>query len=62
MNALTSHVTGCGSSSCACAADAEAPAPQASVNGVALRAPGQRMDAQALRERAWAELLRQQAV
>lgn len=62
MNALTSHVTGCGSSSCQCAADAEPAAPQASVNGMALHAPGQRLDAQTLRERAWAELLRQQAV
>lgn len=62
MNALTSHVTGCGSSSCGCAADAEALAPLASVNGMALHAPGQRLDAQILRERAWAELLRQQAV
>lgn len=62
MNALTSHLTGCGSSACQCTVDADLPAPQASVNGMALHPPGQRLDAQTLRERAWAELLRQQAV
>lgn len=60
MNARTSTVTGCGSSTCACAA--EDAAPVARVNGVALHEPGQRPDPAALREMAYAELLRQQAV
>ena len=34
----------------------------ATINGVALHAPGERLDDRALRERAWAELLRQEAV
>ena len=34
----------------------------ASINGVALHEPGQALDADTLRERAWAELLRQRAV
>ena len=68
MNALTSTVTGCGSSACGCAGSAAAPASAASsadvarINGVALHAPGRRPDDASLRERAWAELLRQEAV
>lgn len=58
---------GCGSSSCGCsgAAASAAPAdkaPAASINGVALHAPGKRPFEDELRERAYAELLRQHAV
>jgi peptidyl-prolyl cis-trans isomerase C len=59
MNASTSS-TGCGSGSCACAGLAQ---PQvASVNGIALHEPGESLDPQVLRERAYTELLRQQAM
>ena len=34
----------------------------ASINGIALHAPGERLDESSLRERAWGELLRQEAV
>ncbi|QCB47855.1 peptidylprolyl isomerase [Hydrogenophaga sp. PAMC20947] len=62
MNAssTTSSSTGCGSDSCACAGLAQ---PQmASVNGIALHEPGETLDPQVLRERAYTELLRQQGV
>ncbi|AOW15076.1 peptidylprolyl isomerase [Hydrogenophaga crassostreae] len=63
MNATSttsSSSTGCGSDSCACAGLAQ---PQmASVNGIALHEPGETMDPQVLRERAYTELLRQQGV
>ena len=63
MNAQTSTVTGCGSSSCQCSsAPEQAPAPTACINGIALHAPGQRPDANELREQAYSELLRQHAV
>ena len=68
MNALTSTVTGCGSSTCGCAGPAAAPtaattaADVARINGLALHAPGRRPDEDRLRERAWGELLRQEAV
>ncbi len=63
MNAQTSTVTGCGSSTCQCAgADREAGNAVASINGIALHPPGQRPAPEVLRERAHAELLRQQAV
>ena len=66
MNAPMSTITGCGSGSCQCAAAATgsqlAPAAVASINGIALHAAGQTPDAAALRELAYAELLRQQAV
>jgi peptidyl-prolyl cis-trans isomerase C len=64
----TSTVTGCGSSACQCASPgtttttALAVAPDAFINGIALHAPGQRPDTSTLRERAYAELLRQHAV
>ena len=64
MNPQTSTVTGCGSSACGCA-ESPAPVPQtpdAFINGVALHAPGQRPDVNTLRELAYSELLRQQAV
>lgn len=63
MKARTSMLTGCGSSSCGCVADdAATPAVDARVNGLLLHPPGQRPDTQTLRERAWGELLRQEAV
>lgn len=55
-----SSSTGCGSGSCACAG--QVPAGVASINGIALHGPGEVPDAQALRERAHTELLRQEAV
>jgi peptidyl-prolyl cis-trans isomerase C len=58
MNASSS--TGCGSSTCACAGLAQ---PQvASINGIALHEPGETLDPQILRERAYTELLMQEAV
>lgn len=59
----TSCGTGCGCG----AAEAAAPAAPAAIeiariNGVALNAPGESLPLEELRERAWAELLRQEAV
>lgn len=51
---------GCGSGGCGCGGHA-APAAPASVNGVNLLAEGERLTEEALRERAWSELLRQEA-
>lgn len=78
MPAPTSTVTGCASSACLCSSPAgsaslanpasaasaagEAAALVASINGIALHPPGQRPDSETLRERAYTELLRQQAV
>lgn len=56
----TPVATGCGGAHCACAG--EAPPPVACVNGIALHEPGERPDRETLRERAYAELLRQRAV
>ncbi|MEO7887443.1 MAG: peptidylprolyl isomerase [Polaromonas sp.] len=54
---------GCGSGACQCGGPAAAPElPTASVNGVSLHVPGQRPDTGTLRELAYAELLRQEAV
>lgn len=58
MNAATT--VGCGSGHCACAGEAQ-PA-VASINGIALHQAGETLDPTALRERAYTELLRQQAV
>ncbi|MBU4507556.1 MAG: peptidylprolyl isomerase, partial [Gammaproteobacteria bacterium] len=55
-----SSTVGCGSSSCACA-DLAQPA-VASINGIALHEPDEVLDAQTLRERAYTELLIQEAV
>lgn len=53
-------MSGCGSGNCQCAGKAqEAPA---AINGIALHAPGEKPSPDELRERAWAELLRQEAV
>ena len=54
---------GCGSGGCQCApASAPLVTPIARINGVALHAPEQSPDADTLRELAYTELLRQQAV
>lgn len=60
MSVTTSSSSGCGSSTCACAGLSQ---PQvASINGIALHAPDETLDPQTLRERAYTELLMQQAV
>jgi peptidyl-prolyl cis-trans isomerase C len=62
----TELTNGCGSDTCACAGPSRAsakPVPTlASINGVALQEPGEALGAQTLRERAYTELLRWQAV
>lgn len=63
MNDPTSTVTGCGSNACQCSnTSGPVVAPTASINGIALHATGQRPSEDELRERAYTELLRQQAV
>lgn len=63
MSAQTSTAADCGGSACQCAdTSSRAQAPTARINGIALHAPGQRPDPAALREAAYAELLRQHAV
>ena len=68
MNAApTSRVAGgCGSATCQCAGEAAAAAaaatPAPAINGITLLQPGERLDPDGLRERAWGELLRQEAV
>jgi peptidyl-prolyl cis-trans isomerase C len=57
---MTHAATGCGGAACGCGGHAAAPPP--SVNGVFLLAKGEQVDPDALRERAWSELLRQEAV
>jgi len=57
--------TGCGSGTrggIGGIAAAKQPRPVASVNGIALHSPDCRPGADELRERAWSELLRQEAV
>jgi peptidyl-prolyl cis-trans isomerase C len=55
--------TGCGSGGCQCAATASAmAATPPMINGIALHGPGAALDEPTLRELAWSELLRQQAV
>ena len=63
MNDPTSTVTGCGSNACQCSnTSGPTVAPTAYINGIALHATGQRPSEDELRERAYTELLRQQAV
>ena len=63
MNDPTSTVTGCGSNACQCSnAPDSVVAPTAYINGIALHPTGQRPNEDELRERAYTELLRQQAV
>jgi peptidyl-prolyl cis-trans isomerase C len=64
---MTSSSAGCGGGGCTCGGSAQpagaaAIAPAASINGVALHPAGQRPHDAELRELAWAELLRQEAV
>lgn len=59
MKPHTSTVTGCGHAACACTG---APSAPARINGVALHRADEHPGADALRERAYAELLRQEAV
>jgi peptidyl-prolyl cis-trans isomerase C len=56
----TASTTSCGSSTCACAGLASPQLP--SINGITLHEPGEELDEQTLRERAFTELLRQEAV
>ena len=58
MSDSASH--GCGSAHCACSGQLQIV--PASINGIALHEPGEALDADALRERAFTELLRQRAV
>ena len=51
---------GCGSANCACSGQMQIV--PASINGIALHEPGEALDAETLRERAYSELLRQHAV
>ena len=55
-----SKSTGCGSAHCACSGQLQIV--PASINGIALHQPGEALDADTLRERAYTELLRQRAV
>ncbi|MGI9217647.1 MAG: peptidylprolyl isomerase, partial [Hydrogenophaga sp.] len=55
-----SKSTGCGSAHCACSGQLQIV--PASINGIALHEPGEALDADTLRERAYGELLRQRAV
>jgi peptidyl-prolyl cis-trans isomerase C len=57
---MNTEATGCGSGSCQCAGSTK-PA-IASINGIALHEPGEHLTPAEMRERAWAELLRQEAV
>lgn len=63
MNTSSTASHGCGGGACACATKADATQESvASINGITLHAPGQRPDEESLRELAYTELLRQQAV
>ena len=61
MNPQASH--GCGGGhACTCSGGSAAARPAASINGVTLLMDGESVDGDELRERAWTELLRQEAV
>lgn len=63
MRAQTSMAADCCDSACQCSdIPSQAQAPTARINGIALHEPGRRPDPAALREAAYAELLRQHAV
>jgi peptidyl-prolyl cis-trans isomerase C len=59
---MTTTRTGCGDGACGCSSATASALPAATINGVALHAAGECLDEDTLRERAWAELLRQEAV
>jgi peptidyl-prolyl cis-trans isomerase C len=54
----------CGGGACTCGGDSSGGGSQgvAAINGIALHEPGEQVAAEELRERAWSELLRQEAV
>lgn len=60
MSMHTTDSDGCGSAHCACSGQLQIV--PASINGIALHEPGEALDADTLRERAYGELLRQRAV
>lgn len=62
MNAVHASGGGCGSGACQCAGSAAPAAPVPSINGISLHGPAEVVDPEALQERAWGELLRQEAV
>jgi peptidyl-prolyl cis-trans isomerase C len=55
-------MSGCGSGSCTCGSGGGKTETIATINGIALHEPGERLAEEDLRERAWSELLRQEAV
>lgn len=55
-------MSGCGGGACTCGGGAQKAGTPAAINGVALHEPGEQLAPEDLRERAWAELLRQEAV
>lgn len=61
MNAAATS-GGCGSGSCQCSGGGKPPAAVPAINGIALHAAGEQPDPHRLVERAWGELLRQEAV
>lgn len=64
MNTTSIVSKGCGGGTCGCGSQVASPDPVtiASINGIALHGPNARPDEESLRERAFTELLRQQAV
>ncbi len=64
MNTSSMASKGCGGGTCGCGSQVAAPDPItiASINGIALHGPSARPDEESLRELAYTELLRQQAV
>ena len=64
MNTTSMVSKGCGGGTCGCGSQVASPDPVtiASINGIALHGPNARPDEESLRERAFTELLRQQAV
>jgi peptidyl-prolyl cis-trans isomerase C len=61
---MSAHTSGgCGGAACQCAGGAGRVQPvAAAINGIALHTPGEQLDPAELSERAWGELLRQEAV
>ena len=56
-------MSGCGGGACTCGGGRQSVAAQrAAINGITLQADGEVLDGMELRERAWTELLRQEAV
>jgi peptidyl-prolyl cis-trans isomerase C len=55
-------MSGCGGGACTCGGGQAVAAQRAAINGITLHAEGEVLDEMDLRERAWTELLRQEAV